>query len=117
MIKRRMELKSPAIVTLIRMNIKQRKSKGGLQKIRQNLISVIEMVNIEILRNVVYNKIMEEERFFKVYANLPLNLRGEIILVLPDRGPITWQVAYLEINGRTKLGEEIFKKLIELKII
>lgn len=65
----------------------------------------------------MYNKIMEEERFLRVYASLPLNLRGEIILVLPDRGPITWDVAYLEINNHTKLGEEIFRKLIELKII
>ena len=58
-----------------------------------------------------------KDRFFKVYANLPINLREEIVLVLPGRGPITWNVAYLEINNDTKLGEEIVKKLIELKII
>ena len=57
------------------------------------------------------------ENFFKVYANLPINLREEIVLVLPERGPITWNVAYLEINSDTKLGEEILKKLSELKII
>lgn len=60
---------------------------------------------------------MGKERFFKVYANLPINLRNEIILVLPERGPITWNVAYLEINNDTPLGEEILKKLIELRII
>lgn len=58
-----------------------------------------------------------KEKFFKVYANLPINLREEIVLVLPERGPITWNVAYLEVNSDTKLGEEILKKLSELKII
>ena len=60
---------------------------------------------------------MEKERFFKVYANLPLNLRNEVILVLPDTGPITWQVAYLEISNNTEVGQKILTKLIELNII
>ena len=60
---------------------------------------------------------MGKERFFKVYANLPINLRREIVLVLPEKGPITWNVAYLEINNDTSLGEEILQKLIDLKII
>lgn len=57
------------------------------------------------------------EKFLKVYSNLPLNLREEIILVLPERGPITWNVAYVEVKGETKLSEEILRKLTELKII
>lgn len=60
---------------------------------------------------------MLKERFLKIYANLPINLRDEIILVLPERGPITWNIAYLEIKQDTKLGEEILKKLAELGII
>ena len=60
---------------------------------------------------------MEKDRFFKVYANLPINLRDEVILVLPEKGPVTWNVAYAEVNAGTKLGDEIIKKLIELKII
>lgn len=58
-----------------------------------------------------------KDQFFKVYANLPLNLRSEIVLVLPERGPITWNVAYTEINNDTRLGELILQKLAELKII
>ena len=58
-----------------------------------------------------------KDQFFKIYANLPLNLRSEIVLVLSDRGPITWNVAYTEINNDTKLGELILQKLEELKII
>ncbi len=59
----------------------------------------------------------ERERFLKAYSNLPLNLRKEIILVLDDRGPITWDVAYIEVTNKTPVGETILKKLSELKII
>ena len=31
-----------------------------------------------------------KDRFFKVYANLPIGLRDQVILVLPDIGPLTW---------------------------
>lgn len=58
-----------------------------------------------------------KDRFIKVYSNLPINLRDEVILVLPDRGPITWNVAFLEVQNETELGRIIIKKLIELKII
>ena len=44
----------------------------------------------------------KKERFFKVYANLPLNLREEVILVIKDE-PISWRVAYFEISDDTKL--------------
>jgi len=58
-----------------------------------------------------------KDRFLKVYANLPLNLRNEVVLVVAETGPVTWNVAFLEINNETKLGELIIEKLIELKII
>lgn len=58
-----------------------------------------------------------KDKFFKVYANLPLNLRDEVVLVLPEKGPVTWNVAYLEISSDTLLGDIILKKLIELDII
>lgn len=57
-----------------------------------------------------------KERFYKVYNNLPLNLREEIVLVLNDE-PITWKVAKLEIDQDTKLSLEIVEKLSALKII
>jgi len=61
--------------------------------------------------------ILPKERFFRVYANLPVGLRNEVILVLPDVGPMTWNAAYVEVNNNTKLGDVIVEKLIELKII
>lgn len=60
---------------------------------------------------------MDKAKFLKVYSNLPINLRDDIVLVLGEKGPITWNVAYIEINNNTKLGKEIFKKLAKLKFI
>ena len=60
---------------------------------------------------------MSREKFMKVYSQLPLNLRKEIILVLEKEGPITWDVAYLEIDNKTKLGNRILRKLEKLNII
>lgn len=57
-----------------------------------------------------------EDRFIKVYSNIPINLRREIILVIDDN-PVSWNAAYVEIKNRTKLGERILKKLIELEFI
>lgn len=58
----------------------------------------------------------KKENFLKIYANIPMNIREEIILVLDDE-PITWKVAKMEIDGETKLGKEILGKLETLKII
>ncbi len=60
---------------------------------------------------------MKKEKFLKVYSNLPISLREEIILVLEECGPITWNVAFIEINNETELGNKIIKKLSDLKII
>lgn len=57
-----------------------------------------------------------KDKFFRVYANLPINLRSEVILVIND-GPITWKIAYLEIKGETKLGKQVLEKLKALKFI
>jgi len=64
-----------------------------------------------------YNTVMDKARFLKVYANLPINLRNEVILVLENYGPITWNVAFVEIDNNTQLGKIILEKLINLKIV
>lgn len=56
-------------------------------------------------------------RFIKTFSNLPINIRNEIVYVFPDKGPITWNVAYLEISNDTSLGKEILNKLDSLEII
>lgn len=60
---------------------------------------------------------LPKEKFFRVYANLPVGLRDQIVIALPDVGPMTWNAAYVEVNNSTKLGDVIVEKLIELKII
>ncbi len=62
------------------------------------------------------NSKTKRETFLKVYANLPLGVREEIILILEGK-PITWNAAYLEVNNNTKYSDEILKKLEEFKII
>ena len=56
------------------------------------------------------------ENFLKVYANIPLNLRDEIVLVFENK-PISWNVAYLEIKASTELSTKILNELRELKLI
>jgi len=56
------------------------------------------------------------ENFLKVYANIPLNLRDDIVLVF-DQKPITWNVAYFEIKANTENGLKILQELKELKLI
>lgn len=57
------------------------------------------------------------EQFLKIYVNLPLGIRKEIILVLDDDRPITWDVAFIEVKANTTLSEIILEKLEKLEII
>ena len=58
-----------------------------------------------------------KEKFLKIYSDLPLGVRKEIILVLDDNRPITWDVAFIEINNDTPLSKIILEKLEKLEII
>jgi len=55
-------------------------------------------------------------KFLRVYANLPLSHRSEIIVVLNDE-PLTWNAARIEIENDTLKGKEILEKLIKMKIL
>jgi hypothetical protein len=68
------------------------------------------MIKIEIMDEKI------REKFLKVYYNLPLKVREEVILDIEDK-PITWNVAYVEIKNKTGVGEIILEKLTELEII
>lgn len=57
-----------------------------------------------------------KERFYKIYNNLPLPLREEVVIVIDDE-PISWKVARLEIDNDTKLGEQILGKLEALGVL
>ena len=69
-----------------------------------------------IYRNCKLIYMIEKSRFLKVYSNLPIDIRKEIIAIV-DEKPITWDVAYLEIEKETPLGKKILSKLIKLEMI
>lgn len=54
--------------------------------------------------------------FLKIYANLPLGTRHEIVAVV-DNEPVTWNAANLEIENDTAKGKEILAILSDLKIL
>lgn len=54
--------------------------------------------------------------FLQIYANLPLALRKEIIIVVDDE-PFTWNSAKIEVENDTALGNIILEKLVNLGII
>ncbi len=60
----------------------------------------------------------KKQQFLKVYSSLPLGVRQEIVAVLDAPiGPITWEVAYIEVENDTPLGQEILEKLVNSEII
>lgn len=65
----------------------------------------------------------KKKRFLMVYQNLPLVERKNTIIVLEDETakqkkiPISWDIAYIEIDQETPLGERILNKLLQLNLI
>lgn len=55
-------------------------------------------------------------KFLKIYANVPDNLREDIIIVVDDK-TYTWNTAYFEIKNNTELGKSILKALESIKVI
>ncbi|MFZ3055041.1 MAG: hypothetical protein WA091_03635 [Minisyncoccales bacterium] len=58
-----------------------------------------------------------KEDFLKTYSNIPLNLRDDIVLVLEDKRPISWDVAFFEIKNDTELSKQILIELKKLELI
>ena len=56
------------------------------------------------------------ENFLKVYANIPMGLRDDIILVV-DGKSLTWNVAYLEVKADTEMSKKILQDLKDLNLI
>ena len=55
-------------------------------------------------------------QFLKIYANLPLSTRNEIVVVVNNE-PLTWNSAHLEVEQNTPVGKEILEILTKLKIL
>ena len=59
---------------------------------------------------------MTQERFLKIYANLPVPERQQVIVVI-DGKPHSWDRAFNEISGDTALGKKILEKMEALGIL
>ena len=66
------------------------------------------------------------ERFLRIYANLPLPIRDQVVLVLNKKltatdedikMPISWNVAYLEVSQKTELSAHILEEMAGLELI
>lgn len=55
--------------------------------------------------------------FLRVYSNIPLPLRKEIIYVENETGPLSWDVVFIEVENETALGAKILDKLKAMEII
>lgn len=55
-------------------------------------------------------------QFLKIYANLPLGARQEIIVVI-DHEPLTWNAAKIEVENNTPKAQQILDQLVDLKIL
>ncbi len=52
-------------------------------------------------------------RFLKAYASVPEVLRKDIIAVIDER-TYSWDAAFVEVTGKTPLGDKIIRKLEEI---
>lgn len=55
-------------------------------------------------------------KFFKVYANLPLGVRREVVVVNDDR-PMSWDAVYVEVENDTIISTILLEKLEKLDLI
>ena len=58
-----------------------------------------------------------KEKFYKVFANLPIPERSSPIYVSKEHGPMSWNVVKLEVDHETVLGIEALAVLVEMEII
>jgi len=56
------------------------------------------------------------EKFLKIYANVPQDLREDIIVVINGE-PYNWKTSFLEVKDDTQKGKEILKMLKSMEII
>lgn len=58
----------------------------------------------------------KREKFYQVYADLPLGIRDQIVVVVDDE-PMTWRALKLEVDNNTQVGKKGIQKLFSLGIL
>lgn len=61
-----------------------------------------------------YDKL--SQKFAEIYSNLPIKTRREVVVVIDDQ-PISWEIAYKEVENNTDMGKKILMKMQDLKIL
>ena len=56
-------------------------------------------------------------KFLALAANVPLSLREEIIAVVDDDKPITWNVAYAEVKYDSEYSREIIERMLQIGVL
>lgn len=59
----------------------------------------------------------KKAQFNKTYANIPLGLRDEIVVILENHIPLSWNAAKIEIDNDTDKVDEILDKLSKLGLL
>jgi len=58
----------------------------------------------------------KQAKFLKIYADIPEDLRNDIICVVDER-TYTWNTSYMEVKDSTSLGKKILKALEIIGVI
>ena len=58
----------------------------------------------------------KREQFLRIYANIPEDLRKDILVVVEGK-TYSWSVAFLEVKDNTALGQKILKTLEEIGVL
>lgn len=59
----------------------------------------------------------KKAQFNKTYANIPLGLRDEIVVILENNIPLSWNAAKIEIDNDTDRVDDILDKLSKLGLL
>ena len=57
-----------------------------------------------------------KSQFLKLYADLPLGARSEIVGVI-DNEPITWNSARVEVENDTAISKKILTQLVYIGVL
>jgi len=58
----------------------------------------------------------ESYRFYRMYGNLPIPFRKEIVAVVDDE-PMSFAVIKLELDNKTEMGNRALQNMIDMELI
>jgi hypothetical protein len=58
----------------------------------------------------------EDYKFYKMYGNLPIPVRKEIVTVV-DNEPMSFSVIKLELDNETQMGYKALDSMLKMKLL